>query len=446
ETEMRRTLPEHIAATIEGTEGWAQLRQVLADAHDHGHSTRTLLGHALAESPLAGAKDIGSVLAHRTRAIVGQFTEHPTLPPLPIRDPLHTDADMHDFAVECARRYTETTDRAAAADTGIGEVIRRYRDTSALLETQRVRTLATAALGEELGARIAEESSARLLARQLHRASQAGVDPTNLLTWHHERLTANGVDTTAAALRSDMAKPLTELIARRNTAWLTEHEETIAKHLPTLALQTDDERAQTIAGRIEHLHRLSGASIEQVVADLAERAGATAPATVLLTELDRIAADGRDFANPDAPEWVAAPVSDADTIDPELAATIREDYQAVAALHRDYRDQLTDDTAPIWAHSNLGACPDEPDHAAMWRTTIADAVAYRSTHHITDEDTLTGGRPKDRRAALDWNHVERRRIDLLQLHEDRRRSSPLSSQPQGYEPQVDHAQQPGRRI
>lgn len=436
ETEMRRTLPEHIAATIEGTEGWAQLRQVLADAHDHGHSTRTLLGHALAEGPLAGAKDIGSVLAHRTRAIVGQFTEHPTLPPLPIRDPLHTDTELHDFAVECARRYTETTDRAAAADTGIGEFIRRYRDTSALLETQRVRTLATAALGEELGARIAEESSARLLARQLHRAAQAGIDPINLLTWHHERLTENGIDTTAATLRSDMAKPLTELIARRNTAWLTEHEETITEHLPTLALQTDDERAQAIAGRIEHLHHLSGASIEEVVADLAEQAGATAPATVLLAELDRIAADGRDLTNPDAPEWVVAPVSDADTIDPELAATIREDYQAIAELHRDYRDQLTDDTAPTWAHSSLGACPEDPEHAALWRATIADAAAYRSTHHITDNDTLVGVRPRERRAALDWIHIERQRPHAVEQQKCNGPSPGPTSERQAHESEI----------
>ncbi|MFI2562215.1 MobF family relaxase [Nocardia farcinica] len=424
EVEMRRTLPEHVAATIEGTEGWAQLRQVLADAHDHGHSARTVLGHALAEGPLTGAKDIGAVLAHRARATVGQFTEHPVLPPLPIRSPLDTDAEMHDFAVDCARRYIEAGERAAAADTGIGEVIRRYRDTSALLETQRVRTLVTAALGEELGTRIAEEASARLLARQLHRAAQAGVDPINLLTWHHDRLTENGVDITAAALRSDMATPLTELIARRNTEWLAEHQETIAEHLPTLALQTDDERAQAIAGRLEHLHRLSGTSIDEIVADLAERAGATAPATVLLTELDRIAADGRDLTNPDAPKWIVAPVSDATHIEPELAQQMRQDYQVIADMHGNYRDPLTDDTAPTWAQSNLGPCPADPEHAAQWRATIADAAAYRSTHHVTDEDTLVGGRPKDRRAALDWTQFERERVHLHNEREQQERRAP----------------------
>ncbi|MBC2586919.1 MobF family relaxase [Rhodococcus aetherivorans] len=429
EAEMRRTLPEHLAATIDGTEGWAQLRQVLADAHDHGHSTRTVLGHALADGPLTRAKDIGAVLAHRVRSIIGQFTEHPALPPLPIRSPLGTDAELYDFAVDCARRYTDATDRAAAADTGIGAVIRRYRDTSALLETQRVRTLATAALGDELGARIAEQASARLLARQLHRAAQADIDPINLLTWHHERLTEQGADITAAALRSDMAKPLTELIARRNTAWLTEHQNTIAEHLPTLALQTDDERALTIAGRIQHLHRLTGAAVEEIAADLADRAGATAPVTVLLAELDRIAADGRDLTHPDAPDWIAAPVSDADTVDPDLAAQIRQDYQTLTDLHRDYRDQLTDDTAPTWAHTALGPCPDNPEHADRWRATVADAAAYRSTHHLTGDDPLVGARPQDRRAALDWTRIEQRRSHLL-AHQERQQRTPPTPAPE----------------
>ncbi len=117
---------------------------------------------------------------------------------------------------------------------------------------------------------------------------------------------------------------------------------------------------------------------------------------------------------------VVAPVSDADTIDPELAATIREDYKAIAELHRDYRDQLTDDTAPTWAHDTLGTCPDDPEHAALWRTIIADAAAYRSTHQVADLETLAGVRPKDRRAELDWKNVESQRAQLLlrQQHHD----------------------------
>ncbi|MGW0021629.1 MobF family relaxase [Rhodococcus sp. NPDC003382] len=444
EAEMRRTLPENIAAPIEGTGGWAQLRQVLADAHDHGRSARTVLGYALAEGSLTGAKDMGAVLAHRVRAIVGQFTEDPVLPPLPIRSPLDTDAEMYDFAVECARRYTEATDRAAAADTGIGEVIRRYRDTCALLETQRVRTLASAAFGEELGARIAEEASTRLLARQLHRAAEVGVDPINLLTWHRDRLAENDVEVTAAALRTDMAKPLTELIARRNTEWLEQHQETIAEHLPTLALQTHDERALTTASRIAHIQRLSDASVEEIVADLAERAGATAPVTVLLAELDRIAADGRDFTNPDAPEWIVAPVSDADHIDPELAEQIRQDYQTITELHGSFRDRLTDDTAPEWARSTLGSCPENPEHAALWRATIADAAAYRSTHHVTDEDTLVGDRPKDRRAALDRNHIDRQRE---RLHERQRQHEHHRPEPETQRrPEFEHDKQRSRRL
>ncbi|MFD6860523.1 hypothetical protein ACFWCF_24685 [Rhodococcus sp. NPDC060090] len=365
DTEMRRTLPEPIVRMVDGTEGWAQLRQVLADAHDHGYSARAVLGETVAIGPLRGAKDVGAVLAHRARTIVGQFHDHPALPPLPIRSLLDTDTEMYEFAVECARRYTEATDHAAADDTGIGEVIRRYRDTSALLETQRVRTLATAAFGEETGNRIAAEASAHLLARQFHRAVQAGIDPINLLTWHRERLTEQGIDITAAALRSDMARPLTELIARRNGEWLEAHHDTIAEHLPTLALQTDDERAHTIAGRIEHIHHISGATVDEIVTDLAQRAGATAPATTLLAELDRIAADGRDFTHPDAPEWIVAPVSGADTIAADLAQQIRQDYQTITDLHRDYRDQLTDDTAPTWAQSSLGPCPNDSEHADL---------------------------------------------------------------------------------
>lgn len=443
DTEMRRTLPEPIVRMVGGTEGWAHLRQVLADAHDHGYSARSVLGEAVAVGPLRGAKDIGAVLAHRARTIVGQFRDHPVLPPLPIRSPLDTDTEMYEFAVECARRYTEATDQAAASDTGIGEVIRRYRDTSALLETQRVRTLTAAAFGEETGNRIAAEASARLLARQFHRAAQAGVDPINLLTWHRERLTEQGVDITAAALRSDMARPLTKLIARRNSEWLEAHHDTIAEHLPTLALQTDDERAHTIAGRIKHIHHISGATVDEIVTDLAQRAGATAPASTLLAELDLIAADGRDFTHTDAPEWIVAPVSDADTIDADLAQQIRQDYQTITDLHRDHRDQLTDDTAPTWAQASLGPCPNDPDHASLWRATIADAAAYRSTHQVTDDDTLTGGRPRDRRAALDWTHVERQRAHLLEQKKRQQRSARDTSE---HQPEIARTEQRTRHI
>ncbi|CCW10225.1 TraA [Rhodococcus aetherivorans] len=182
------------------------------------------------------------------------------------------------------------------------------------------------------------------------------------------------------------------------------------------------------------------------MADLAERAGATAPATVLLAELDRIAADGRDLTHPDAPGWIIAPVTDADHLDPDLAAQIREDYQTIADLRRDYRNQLTDDTAPTWAQSTLGRCPDDPEHAALWRTTIADAAAYRSTHHITDEDTLTGGRPNDRRAALDWMHVERQRARLheQQLRQQQTRDQELEHR--AHQPGLGHVEQRDRRV
>ncbi len=74
-----------------------------------------------------------------------------------------------------------------------------------------------------------------------------------------------------------MARPLTELIARRNHHWLDDHHDLIAEHLPTLALQTDDERAAAIAGRIQHIEQTSGASIDEILTDLAEQAGAIAP-------------------------------------------------------------------------------------------------------------------------------------------------------------------------
>ncbi|NGP09613.1 hypothetical protein G6038_29945 [Rhodococcus sp. 14C212] len=85
------------------------------------------------------------------------------------------------------------------------------------------------------------------------------------------------------------------------------------EHLTTPASRADDESAQAIAGRIEHIHRISNAPSRTSWGDFAQRSASTAPATMLLAELDRVAADRRDLTNPDATEWTATPVSDTET-------------------------------------------------------------------------------------------------------------------------------------
>ena len=110
---------------------------------------------------------------------------------------------------------------------------------------------------------------------------------------------------------------------------------------------------------------------------------------------------------------------------------------------RRYRDQLADDTAPTWTRSSLGLCPDDPEHAALWRATVADAAAYRSVHHILDEGTLAGARPNDRRAGMDWIQVKRRAANLFEQRERQQHGAGHAPENQ---PEIARIEQRTRRI
>ncbi|KOS54651.1 hypothetical protein [Rhodococcus rhodochrous] len=85
------------------------------------------------------------------------------------------------------------------------------------------------------------------------------------------------------------------------------------EHLTTPASRTDDEPAQAIAGRIEHIHQISDALVTDVLERSRGALQVHRPVTMLLSELGCVAADRRDFTHPDATEWTAAPVSDTET-------------------------------------------------------------------------------------------------------------------------------------
>ncbi|GAB2656197.1 hypothetical protein ABI214_07945 [Prescottella soli] len=119
-----------------------------------------------------------------------------TPPPLPVRD-AGTDHQLHDFARECAARYTAAKGRDTAAANPIGAAIREYRDSLAALDTDRVHNATTAAFCADLANDITGNRSVWRLSRLLRRAASADVDPVNMLRWHGQRITDNDNDITA---------------------------------------------------------------------------------------------------------------------------------------------------------------------------------------------------------------------------------------------------------
>ncbi|MFF0818377.1 MobF family relaxase [Rhodococcus sp. NPDC003318] len=410
---IERTLPHGIADELRtDTAGYARLRAVLADLHDRGHSVRQILAHAVAERPLAGADSVAGVLAHRIeQAHTFDSAGTPMLPPLPVRD-AGTDHQLHDFARECAARYSAALDRETADTNPIGAAIREYRDGLAALDADRVHTAATAAFGADTADEITGNRSVWRLSRLLRRANLADVDPVNMLRWHGERITADDKDITAATLTADIAPMLNENLRTQADEWLAEHADALATHLPTVARQDEDPRRREIATRIQQIARLNGKDTDTVLAETAETAGQFAPTARVLGTLTATAEDGRALTNPDAPSWITAPPADAHTVDAAAAQRLDDQYRTIAEMHRDrINDLAAADSVPGWVHRNLGAQPGDTDLAHQWRTVVADADAYRHTHNVTDRDSLTGPRPANGEAASDWLAVERRRTE-----------------------------------
>ena len=429
-----RTLPHGLADTLRtDAAGYARLRGALAALHDEGLSVRQVLAHAVAERPLSGSDSAANVLAHRIEEAYPSQRETaahvPALPPLPVRD-AGTDHQLHDFARECAARYTTAQGRETAAANPIGAAIREYRDSLAALDTDRVHNATTAAFGADLANDITGNRSVWRLSRLLRRANLAEVDPVNMLRWHGQRITDDGNDITAATLTADIAPMLNENLRTQADEWLAEHAEDIAAHLPTVAQQDDDPRRRDIATRIQQVATLTGKDTATVLAETAATAGQYAPAARVLATLTATAEDGRALTNPDAPNWITAPPADAHAVDPAAALRLDDQYRAIAEMHRDRINELAAaDSVPNWVHRNLGARPHDPNLAHQWGSVAADADAYRRTHNITDRDSLAGPRPANGEAATDWLAIERRRTEYERTRTAALQSSERTRQP-----------------
>jgi conjugative relaxase-like TrwC/TraI family protein len=422
---LDRALPATMLATMEEARpgSLAALRATLAEIHDRGDSASRVLNDALAAGELHTARDAAAVLKTRiTKATAagGEFTEA-ALPPLPPRVP-HTDLELDDYARTVADLYTAARPAAERDEIGIGAKIRRYQDTQALLDVERVRRPAHAVFDPDLAEQISTDSSASRLGRQLHKAALAGLSPSEVLAWHARQLTEQVKPITALSLASDIAPAVAAATRDRNTAWLTEHEELLREHFPMAAGRLDDPRWNDAASRMRQLTETGERDLAALCAEVLERAGRWNMIGGLIDALDEIAPAGRRPINPEAPHWVDSPEADAELVSPELADQLRTDYIAIAAEHTRIQREAahTEQPAPtteLGFVDQLGPRPDDRVLARQWDRTAAEIHAYRDTYDVTDTTSVAGDWPEDRTQRHHYGIVH---ADLEALHDNLR--------------------------
>ncbi|HJT93053.1 MAG TPA: hypothetical protein VJ777_14145, partial [Mycobacterium sp.] len=341
------------------------------------------------------------------------------LPPLPFRTP-HTDKELDDYARTVADLYTEARPAAEHDENGIGAKIRRYQDTQAKLDVDRVRRPAEAVFDPETAHRLASEAGAQRLGRQLRRAALAGLVPADVLAWHARQLDARGETVTAMNLTRDMAFALETATRDADLAWLAEHGEVLREHFAiaaALADRAEDPRWMEVVGRMRQLTTLGGYDLTSLCEHLTASTHPTSLAPGILAALDDLAPAGHAPVGQNAPHWVASPAADAHQVDPDLAALLHDQYTDIATEHTAVINRIAADAEHIptgepavlegdFAFTeHFGPRPTEAELTAHWDRTVAEIHSYRDAYGITDTISVAGDRPDDRNERASFNTV-----------------------------------------